>query len=95
LTDYFFDVWNFLSELIGEFMFELLEKRLKEYRVAIMGNTGSSNMAMHMLQVASINVQKVQSIDREMHLFDSDFWGHGINAICDGIETHSQYMLKK
>lgn len=70
--------------------FQLLEKRLKEYRNAIIGNTGHSSMVMHMMQVAIHNVQKIKSIDREIDLFGSDFWGYGINNVCDGIETHLQ-----
>jgi len=74
--------------------FQLLEKRLNEYRIAIIGTSSSSGMFIHMKQVAIHNIQKIRAIDQSIDLFGSDFWGYGINSVSDGILTHAQHDVE-
>lgn len=68
---------------------EILNKRMDEYFIAITGNTGSGARAMHIKTAQRINIQTVQTQCKKSKLFEGDFWGYGINSICDGTEIHS------
>lgn len=68
---------------------EILNKRMDEYFIAITGNTGSVARAMHLKTAQRLNIQRVQSQCKKSKLFDGEFWGYGINSICDGNEIHS------
>ncbi|WP_194778063.1 hypothetical protein [Pararhodonellum marinum] len=68
---------------------EILNKRMDEYFIAITGNTGSGARAMHIKTAQRINIQTVQTQCKKSKLFAGDFWGYGINSICDGTEIHS------
>lgn len=67
----------------------MLNKRMDEYFIAITGNTGSSSRAMHIKTAQRLNTQTVQSQCKKSKLFNGEFWGYGINSICDGTEIHS------
>lgn len=78
-----------------EDFFKLLEKRLGEYRVAILGRETSSSLVMSMLQIKSRSIQRMQELDSNSNLFGNGFWGYGINAVCDGNESHSHFDVEE
>jgi len=67
----------------------ILKKRMNEYFIAITGNKGSASTAMHIKTAQHTNIQRVESQLKKSGLFNGEFWGYGINSICDGFETHS------
>jgi len=67
----------------------ILKKRLDEYFIAIMGINGTGPRAMAIKLGQLKNIERVQSQLRESNLYSGDFWGYGINSICDGKEVHS------
>ncbi len=73
----------------------ILNMRMDEYFIAITGNTGSSARAMYIKTAQRINIQTVQSQCKKSKLFDGEFWGYGINSICDGTEIHSSVDVEK
>lgn len=68
---------------------EMLNMRMDEYFIAITGNTGTSSRAMYIKTAQRLNIQTVQSQCKKSKLFNGEFWGYGINSICDGTEIHS------
>ena len=73
----------------------ILNKRMDEYFIAITGNTGSGTRAMNIKTAQILNIQTVQSQCKKSKLFDGEFWGYGINSICDGTEIHSSIDVEK
>ncbi len=69
--------------------YEVLEKRLYEYREAIFGNRMTQGMSLAMLQATIYNIDQLKILDSQTSLFGSGFWGYGINEISIGKETHS------
>lgn len=68
---------------------QILHRRMDEYFVGITGNEGSSSRAMHFKTAQRINIQNVQTQAKKSNLYNSGFWGYGINSISDGTEIHS------
>jgi hypothetical protein len=75
------------SHLTKEEFYQVITKRLLNYRTAIMGNSGSSGMAIGMAQTAHSYESMLRRLDSEYDLFSGDLWGYGINDVSDGNEV--------
>jgi hypothetical protein len=75
--------------------YEVLEKRLHEYKEAIFGNRVDFGMNLEMTQASLYSINKLKAIDSQTNLFGSGFWGYGINNISVGKETHSHLDVEE
>jgi hypothetical protein len=75
--------------------YEVIQKRLYEYREAIFGNSLSQPMSLMMLQSAQYSINQLKIIDSQINLFDSVFWGYGINNISVGNESYSHLNVEQ
>lgn len=75
--------------------YEVIQNRLYEYREAIFGNSLSQPMSLMMLQSAQYSINQLKIIDSQINLFDSAFWGYGINNISVGNESYSHLDVEQ
>lgn len=80
---------NYLKHLTVEPFLKIIEKRLKEYRLAILGKESSSSRGAQMAISQHAIMLKIRTIISKLNLGGSDLWGYGINSICDGNKIYS------
>ena len=83
-----FDIQNKVYLTKDDF-FSLLQKRIFEYSDAIAPNFGA--FRLHIVSVWNGNQNTIKRLDAQFDLFGKDFWGYGINSICNGKESHSNH----
>jgi hypothetical protein len=69
--------------------FTVIEQRLAEYAVALQSRSGAS-LALHFGTCRARHLEQLKRWDNQSELFSGDFWGYGINHICDGITMFQQ-----
>lgn len=69
--------------------FSVIEQRLGEYAVALQSRSGAS-LALHFGTCRARHLEQLKRWDNQSELFSGDFWGYGINHICDGITMFQQ-----
>lgn len=75
--------------------YEVIQKRIYEYREAIFGNRLYHGMTLMMLQSSEFSINELKLIDSQINLFGSDFWGYGINKISIGKESYSHLDVEQ
>ena len=86
---------NESSHITKNKFYEVIQKRLHEYREAIFGNRLYHGMSLMMLQSSEFSINELKLIDSQMNLFGSDFWGYGINKISIGKEGYSHLDVEQ
>lgn len=86
---------NESSHITKNKFYEVIQKRLHEYREAIFGNRLLHGMSLMMLQSSEFSINELKLIDSQMNLFGSDFWGYGINKISIGKESYSHLDVEQ
>jgi hypothetical protein len=69
--------------------FSIIEQRLGEYAIALQSSSGP-NLALHFGTCRVRHLEQLKRWDSQSELFGGDFWGYGINHICDGKKMFQQ-----
>jgi hypothetical protein len=72
------------SHISKEHFFYILDRRLLDYHDAITSTSGPS-LLMHMRTTAVYHIDNLRRLDNEYNLFNTSFWGYGVNSVCDGV----------
>lgn len=86
---------NEYSHITKNKFYEVIQKRLQEYREAVFGNQLYHGMSLMMLQSSEFSINELKLIDSQMNLFGSGFWGYGINKISIGNESYSHLDVEQ
>lgn len=79
---------NINKHISKNYFYEILEKRLRSYEEAILGTRKIFGMQHAMMTSLLYNIQEIKKLDSENNFFGSNFWGYGINKICNGNEEY-------
>lgn len=75
--------------------YEVLEKRIFEYKEGLFGNQINQGMNLSMLQYSLYSINQLKIIDSESNLFGHNFWGYGVNNITVGKESYSHIDVEQ